>query len=65
MAKEGRCQTVDSTCEVREMRNAEKCLAIIRTRGERRMPIDDLYRQLFNPSSTFKPTGRFIVTTVP
>jgi hypothetical protein len=47
------------------MRNAEKCLAIIRTRGERRMPIDDLYRQLFNPSSTFKPTGRFIVTTVP
>ena len=34
---------------VREMRSAETCLAIIRTRGERRLPIDDLYRQLFNP----------------
>jgi group II intron reverse transcriptase/maturase len=31
------------------MRSAETCLAIIRTRGERRLPIDDLYRQLFNP----------------
>src|SRR5215475_2214903 len=36
-------------CEVREMRSAKTCLAIIRTRGERRLPIDDLYRQLFNP----------------
>jgi len=49
MAKGGRCRTIASTCEVREMRSAETCLAIIRTRGERRLPIDDLYRQLFNP----------------
>src|SRR5437762_7681845 len=49
MAKEGRCRTIASTREVREMRSAETCLAIIRTRGERRLPIDDLYRQLFNP----------------
>jgi hypothetical protein len=31
------------------MRNAETCLAIIRSRSERGLPIDDLYRQLFNP----------------
>src|SRR5205823_11963824 len=49
MAKEGRCRTIASTREVREMRSAETCLAIIRTRGERRLPIEDLYRQLFNP----------------
>jgi len=42
MAKEGRCRTIASMREVREMRNAETCLAIIRTRGERRLPIDDL-----------------------
>src|SRR5262245_48764641 len=49
MAKGGRCRTIASMREVREMRSAETCLAIIRTRGERRLPIDDLYRQLFNP----------------
>ena len=30
------------------MRSADQCLSIIRTRGERRLPMDDLYRQLFN-----------------
>src|SRR5262245_38806979 len=49
MAKGGRCRRIASMREVREMRNAETCLAIIRTRGERQLPIDDLYRQLFNP----------------
>src|SRR6185295_1159906 len=49
MAKGGRCRRIASTKKVREMRKAETCLAIIQTRGERELPIDDLYRQLFNP----------------
>jgi group II intron reverse transcriptase/maturase len=31
------------------MRNAETVLAIIRERGNRQLPVEDLYRQLFNP----------------
>lgn len=31
------------------MRNAETLLSIIRHRGQNRMPINDLYRQLYNP----------------
>ena len=40
------------------MRNAETCLAIIRTRGERELPIDDLYRQLFNPDLYLRAYGK-------
>jgi group II intron reverse transcriptase/maturase len=40
------------------MRSAETCLAIIRTRGERRLPIDDLYRQLFNPAFYLQAYGK-------
>jgi group II intron reverse transcriptase/maturase len=58
MAKGGRCQSIFSTYEVREMRSAETCLAIIRTRGERRLPIDDLYRQLFNPEFYLRAYGK-------
>jgi retron-type reverse transcriptase len=58
MAKGGRCRTIASTHEVREMRRAETCLAIIRTRGERRLPIDDLYRQLFNPDFYLQAYGK-------
>lgn len=32
------------------MRNAESVLAVIRQRGERQVPLDDVYRQLFNPA---------------
>jgi retron-type reverse transcriptase len=35
--------------EVREMRNAETVLGIIQGRGRRRLPLGDIYRQLFNP----------------
>ena len=35
--------------EVREMRNAETVLGIIQERGRRRLPLGDVYRQLFNP----------------
>src|SRR6266542_309138 len=58
MAKEGRCRSIASTREVREMRSAETCLAIIRTRGERKLPIDDLYRQLFNPDFYLQAYGK-------
>ena len=32
------------------MRTAETVLAVIRRRGERKLPLDDVYRQLFNPA---------------
>jgi len=35
--------------EVREMRIAETILNIIQDRGKRKLPLDDVYRQLFNP----------------
>ncbi len=31
------------------MRSAEQVLAIIRERGKRGLPLDDVYRQLYNP----------------
>ena len=35
--------------KVREMRTAETILNIIQGRGKRRLPLDDVYRQLYNP----------------
>src|SRR5437764_2670302 len=35
--------------KVREMRTAETILNIIQDRGRRKLPLDDVYRQLFNP----------------
>jgi retron-type reverse transcriptase len=40
----------DRTTEVREMRTAETILNIIQDRGKRRLPLDDVYRQLYNPA---------------
>ena len=34
--------------QVREMRNAETVLGSIRERGRRRLPLEDIYRQLYN-----------------
>src|SRR5437867_11493561 len=39
----------ERTTEVREMRTAETILNIIQDRGKRKLPLDDVYRQLFNP----------------
>src|SRR5260221_5506503 len=47
-----RSQAGDSTPrdeEVREMRDADTVLGIIRARGKRGLPVEDLYRQLYNP----------------
>jgi hypothetical protein len=32
------------------MRSAEKILGIIRERGQRGLPLEDIYRQLYNPT---------------
>lgn len=36
--------------EVREMRTADTILNIIQDRGKRKLPLDDVYRQLYNPA---------------
>ena len=43
--------------EVREMRNAETILAIIRERGRRGLPLERVYRQLFNPELYLRAYG--------
>jgi group II intron reverse transcriptase/maturase len=40
------------------MRNAETVLGIIRERGSRRLPLEDLYRQLYNPDLYLRAYGR-------
>ncbi|MDP9315334.1 MAG: reverse transcriptase domain-containing protein [Chloroflexota bacterium] len=40
------------------MRNAETVLGIIQERGKRGLPMDDLYRQLFNPDLYLRGYGR-------
>lgn len=40
------------------MRNAEKVLAIIRERGKHGLPLEDAYRQLFNPDLYLRAYGK-------
>jgi len=40
------------------MRDAEKVLEIIRSRGERGLPLEDVYRQLYNPDLYLRAYGR-------
>lgn len=40
------------------MRNAETVLAVIRERGKRGVPLEDVYRQLFNPDLYLRAYGR-------
>jgi retron-type reverse transcriptase len=40
------------------MRNAETVLAVIRERGRQGLPLEDLYRQLFNPQLYLHAYGR-------
>jgi hypothetical protein len=40
------------------MRTAETVLAVIRQRGERKLPLDDVYRQLFNPALYLHAYGK-------
>ncbi len=40
------------------MRRAESVLGIIRDRGRRGLPLEDIYRQLFNPDLYLRAYGR-------
>lgn len=40
------------------MRNAETTLSIIRERGRRRLPLEDVYRRLYNPDLYLRAYGR-------
>jgi group II intron reverse transcriptase/maturase len=57
MAKGGRWSDFLNS-EVLEMRDAETVLGVIRDRGERGLPLEDIYRQLFNPELYLRAYGR-------
>ena len=40
------------------MRSAETVLGVIRERGRRRLPLEDIYRQLYNPDLYLRAYGR-------
>ena len=40
--------------KVREMRTAETILNILQDRGKRKLPLDDVYRQLYNPAMNLR-----------
>ena len=40
------------------MRSAETVLSIIRERGKRGLPLEDIYRQLYNPGLYLMAYGR-------
>ncbi len=40
------------------MRNAETVLAIVRERGERGLPLEDVYRMLYNPDLYLRAYAR-------
>jgi group II intron reverse transcriptase/maturase len=44
--------------EVCEMQNAETVLSVLRERGKRGLPLEELYRQLFNPQLYLLAYGR-------
>ena len=48
----------DRDVKVREMRNAETVLGVISERGRRRLPLEDIYRQLFNRDLYLRAYGR-------
>src|SRR5262249_39480450 len=55
---EGRQVSRDPNSQVREMRNAETILGIIHERGRQGSPLDDVYRQLYNPQLFLHAYGR-------
>ncbi len=57
MAKGGRGSDTSSR-KVREMREADTVLGIIRERGKRGLPLGDLYRQLYNPDLYLRAYAR-------
>lgn len=60
---EGRQVSRDPKSEVREMRNAATVLGIIHARGQQGLPLDDVYRQLYNPQLFLHAYGRIARNT--
>jgi hypothetical protein len=60
---EGRQVSRDPKSEVREMRNADTILGIIHKRGKQGLPLDDVYRQLYNPQLFLHAYGRIARNT--
>ena len=60
---EGRQVSRDPKSEVREMRNADTILGIIHERGKQGLPLDDVYRQLYNPQLFLHAYGRIARNT--
>ena len=52
-------------CEVREMRDADTILTIIRERGSRGLPLEDVSRQLYNPALYLRAYGRIYRNDAP
>ena len=44
--------------QVREMRKAEAVLGVIRERGRRRLPLENIYRQLYNRDLYLRAYGK-------
>jgi len=57
MAKGGRWSDGEGV-EVRDMRDAETTLAIIRERGKAGLHLEDIYRRLYNPDLFLRAYGR-------
>jgi hypothetical protein len=51
-------EDADQDREVCEMQNAETVLGVLRERGRRQLPCQELYRQLFNPQLYLLAYGR-------
>jgi group II intron reverse transcriptase/maturase len=60
---EGRQVSGNPRGEVREMRNAETILGIIHDRGKQGLPLEDVYRQLYNPQLYLHAYGRIYRNT--
>jgi group II intron reverse transcriptase/maturase len=60
---EGRQVSRNPGGEVREMRNAETILGIIHERGKQGLPLEDVYRQLYNPQLYLHAYGRIYRNT--
>src|SRR4030095_13688963 len=52
--RRGTGESIPRNQEVREMRDATTVLSIIRERGQRRLPLEEVYRQLYNPDLYFR-----------
>src|SRR6184192_345193 len=57
MGKGNRSSTDRKGHQLRAMRTAEDVLTVIQDRGRRGLPIEDVYRQLYNPTLYLRACG--------